>query len=124
MAVENNMDDELDQVSAEAMQIIMSAGDARVSCNDALKAIAEGSVETAKELIKKAEGQIAEAHHVQTDAIQGSIGRETQTYSLLFAHAQDTLMTVYSEIHMTKQLLQIFEGYEQRIRALEEKIAK
>lgn len=25
MAVENNMDDELDQVSAEAMQIIMSA---------------------------------------------------------------------------------------------------
>ena len=72
MAVENNMDDELDQVSAEAMQIIMSAGDARVSCNDALKAIAEGSVETAKELIKKAEGQIAEAHHVQTDAIQGS----------------------------------------------------
>ena len=30
MAVENNMDDELDQVSAEAMQIIMSAGDARV----------------------------------------------------------------------------------------------
>ena len=101
MAVENNMDDELDQVSAEAMQIIMSAGDARVSCNDALKAIAEGSVETAKELIKKAEGQIAEAHHVQTDAIQGSIGGETQTYSLLFAHAQDTLMTVYSEIDMS-----------------------
>ena len=99
MAVENNMDDELDQVSAEAMQIIMSAGDARVSCNDALKAIAEGNVESARELIKKAEGQIAEAHHVQTDAIQGSIGGETQAYSLLFAHAQDTLMTVYSEIH-------------------------
>ena len=75
-------------------------------------------------LIKKAEGQIAEAHHVQTDAIQGSIGGETQAYSLLFAHAQDTLMTVYSEIHMTKQLLLIFEGYEQRIRTLEEKIAK
>ena len=115
MAVENNMDDELDQVSAEAMQIIMSAGDARVSCNDALKAIAEGNVESARELIKKAEGQIAEAHHVQTDAIQGSIGGETQAYSLLFAHAQDTLMTVYSEIHMTKQLLLIFEGYEQRL---------
>jgi len=106
------------------MQIIMSAGDARVSCNDALKAIAEGNVESARELIKKAEGQIAEAHHVQTDAIQGSIGGETQAYSLLFAHAQDTLMTVYSEIHMTKQLLLIFEGYEQRIRTLEEKIAK
>ena len=124
MAVENNMDDEIDQVSAEAMQIIMSAGVARVSCNDALKAIAEGNVESARELIKKAEGQIAEAHHVQTDAIQGSIGGETQAYSLLFAHAQDTLMTVYSEIHMTKQLLLIFEGYEQRIRTLEEKIAK
>lgn len=58
MAVENNMDDELDQVSAEAMQIIMSAGDARVSCNDALKAIAEGNVESARELIKKRKGRL------------------------------------------------------------------
>ena len=111
MAVENNMDDELDQVSAEAMQIIMSAGDARVSCNDALKAIAEGSVETAKELIKKAEGQIAEAHHVQTDAIQGSIGGETQTYSLLFAHAQDTLMTINSEIELCSSLIDTFRSF-------------
>ena len=90
MAVENNMDDELDQVSAEAMQIIMSAGDARVSCNDALKAIAEGNVESARELIKKAEGQIAEAHHVQTDAIQGS--RDTGVQSAVCpcaGHADD-----------------------------------
>ena len=62
----------------------------------------------AKRAHKKAEGRIAGAHRVQTDAIQGSIGGETQAYSLLFAHAQDTLMTVYSEIHMTKQLLLIF----------------
>ena len=92
MAVENNMDDELDQVSAEAMQIIMSAGDARVSCNDALKAIAEGNVESARELIKKAEGQIAEAHHVQTDAIGLDRWRDTGVQSAVCpcaGHADD-----------------------------------
>ena len=71
MAVENNMDDELDQVSAEAMQIIMSAGDARVSLQRRLKGNRRGAMESARELIKKRKGQIAEAHHVQTDAIQG-----------------------------------------------------
>ena len=44
---------------------------------------------------------------------------EKSEYSLLFAHAQDTLMTIYSEINIAKQLLKIFKAYETRIAALE-----
>lgn len=45
-------------------------------------------------------------------------------YSLLFAHAQDTLMTIYSEINIAKQLLKIFKAYETRIAALENRNVK
>ena len=56
---------------------------------------------------------------VQTDAIQGETRGDEAEYSLLFAHAQDTLMTIYSEINIAKQLLKIFSAYEKRISALE-----
>ena len=56
------------------MNIIMHAGDARVFCKKALDFLAEGKPEEAEEEIKGADKEIAEAHHLQTDCIQGSIG--------------------------------------------------
>ena len=63
--------------------------------------------------------KIVEAHHIQTEDIQAAIRGEKQEYSLLFAHAQDTLMTIYSEIIVAKQLIAVFESYERRLTALE-----
>ncbi len=40
-------------------------------------------------------------------------------YSLIFAHAQDTLMTIYSEINIAKQMIKIFESWEKRLKRLE-----
>ena len=59
------------------------------------------------------------APQVQTDAIQSETRGETCEYSLLFAHAQDTLMTIYSEINIAKQLIKIFESFDKRLSALE-----
>lgn len=105
----------------QAMEIIMSAGDARVFCKDALNAIAAQDFELAKEKMKEAHKKITEAHRIQTDAIQGETRGEESEYSLLFAHAQDTLMTIYSEINIAKQMINIFEQWDERIRKLEEK---
>ncbi|OOM73701.1 lichenan-specific phosphotransferase enzyme IIA component [Clostridium puniceum] len=102
-----------------AMQIILNAGDARVDCKQALDAIAEANISLANEKLKDAQAKITIAHKVQTDAIQGETGGKKSEYSLLFAHAQDTLMTIYSEINIAKQLVKIFESYEARISALE-----
>lgn len=112
-----------------AMQIILHAGDARVSCQQALNEIAAGNFDEAKAKIKEAQKKITEAHRVQTDAIQEEMRRATDetyegegsSYSLLFTHAQDTLMTIYSEINIAKQMLKIFTAYEKRIAALENK---
>ena len=97
-----------EEVVQSAMAIILNAGDARVACKEALDAIAAFDYETAEEKLK-----------VCHDAIQDETRGEKSEYSLLFAHAQDTLMTIYSEINIAKQLLKIFKAYETRIAALE-----
>lgn len=102
-----------------SMSIILNAGDARVDCKQALDAIALGEFDRAEELLKESNKKITLAHKVQTDVIQGETRGEEREYSLLFAHAQDTLMTIYSEINIAKQLLKIFKAYEKRISALE-----
>lgn len=107
-----------------AMSIIMSAGDARLLCRDALNAVAAQDFELANEKMKEANKKITEAHRVQTDAIQGETRGEKQEYTLLFAHAQDTLMTIYSEIHLAKQMVKVFESWEKRLRAIEEGLEK
>lgn len=108
-----------EKIVEDAMNIIILAGDARVSCTSALNEIADGNIEKAKELLKEAKKKIAEAHRIQTDDIQKAIGDGDLTYNPLFSHAQDTLMTIYSEINIAKQLIHIFEKYEDRISALE-----
>ena len=98
--MENQMIDE--KTLTAAMSIIISAGDARLLCRDALNAIAEQNFALANEKMKEANKKINEAHRVQTDAIQGETRGEKQEYTLLFAHAQDlslihiSFLNVYS----------------------------
>lgn len=102
-----------------AMAIILAAGDARALCKQALNAIALQDFGEAKQRMEEANKKITEAHRIQTDAIQGETRGETAEYSLLFAHAQDTLMTIYSELNIAKQMIKIFEVYENRLSILE-----
>lgn len=102
-----------------AMAIILAAGNARVECKAALNAISAFDFVLADQKIKDAQKEITKAHKIQTDAIQGETRGEKSEYSLLFAHAQDTLMTIYSEINIAKQMIKIFKSYEERIEALE-----
>lgn len=110
-----------EKIVENAMEIIMHAGDARLCCKNALDCIATGNLDEAKMHMKEADAKIAEAHHIQTDCIQGATSGEEFEYNVLFTHAQDTLMTIYSEINLTKQMANIFEKFNERIAALENK---
>ena len=114
-------EEKADFVMEQSMNIIMSAGDARLKASEAVDAIAEGRLDDAKALLKEADKLQAKAHNIQTDMIQGDIrgGDEKMGYFVLFAHAQDTLMTIQVEINMTKAMLKIAQKYEERIAALE-----
>lgn len=108
----------------EAMGIIIHAGDARLLCKEALDALADFDFEKVATKMAGASKEIAEAHKIQTDAIQGEANGEKKEYSVLFAHAQDTLMTVYSEINMANQIIKMAKSYEKRLRRLEERDEK
>ena len=108
-----------ERVITAAMGIILHAGDARLLISEALTAISGNNYEMATEKLKEAQIKMTEAHKIQTDMIQGEARGESIGYSLLFTHAQDTLMTIYSELKLTKQLYKVFESFEQRISRLE-----
>ena len=58
-------------------------------------------------LLEEAEALIVEAHNAQTEVIQSQVSGESMEYSLLFVHAQDTVMTITTELRMTQKLLPI-----------------
>ncbi len=105
-----------------AMDIILQSGDARLFCKKSLEEVSKFKIKEAKKEIIKAQEKITKAHKIQTNEIQEEMQGIESEYSLLFAHAQDTLMTVYSEINITKEIIKIFESYDEKLRKIEKKL--
>jgi PTS system cellobiose-specific IIA component len=51
--------------------------------------------------------------------VQSEGERNKHEHTLMFIHAQDTRMTIYSEMNIAKQLKGAFENIENRLNALE-----
>lgn len=101
------MNEEKRDINVIAMEVIMNAGDGRDKIDEALAAIAVGNLDEVGALLTEAEGLIVKAHNAQTEVIQSQVSGEDMEYSLLFIHAQDTLMTINTELRMTQKLLPI-----------------
>lgn len=85
----------------------MKSGDGRVKIDEALDALSSGDLTKAETLLKEANDLVVQAHNAQTEVIQSQVSGESMEYSLLFIHAQDTLMTINTELRMAKKLLPI-----------------
>ncbi|MFR6673762.1 MAG: PTS lactose/cellobiose transporter subunit IIA [Enterococcus avium] len=109
-----------DKIIESAMKIILYAGDARVCCNDALDAAISGKFDETEDQMAKAHIFIVKAHKIQTEIIQDEARGKAQKYSMLFTHAQDTLMTINSEIVLVKKIIKFTKKTEDRLRKLEE----
>ena len=70
----------------------------------------ENNFEAAKQKLEEAEKKVLAAHVAQTEVIQGQVSGEDVEYSLLFIHAQDTIMTINSELRIISKLLPLFEN--------------
>lgn len=103
------MSEEKRDINVVAMEVIMNAGDGRDKVDAALAALAAGDLPGAEALLREAEAFIVRAHNAQTEVIQNQVSGEREEYSLLFIHAQDTIMTVNSELRMTQKLLPIIK---------------
>lgn len=115
---DNNI--KLDESMIEvAMNIITEAGDARLEVGKSLESMEQGDFAAAKEHLAQARKLLAKAHGMQTDIIQSEGEGELRQHPLLFIHAQDTLMTVNSELTLARKLQGILERIETRLSKLE-----
>lgn len=92
-----------------AMEIILNAGDARTCVKEALDATTCDNNELAEQKMREAKRFLEKAHLEQTETIQKEAKGETCEYSMLFTHAQDTLMTIYSEFHLAEKLILMYQ---------------
>lgn len=100
-------DNELAQV---AFQVILNAGDARGCLDQACAHLAAFDFSVVDQDLAAADEKILLAHNAQTGMIQRQAAGEKFEYSLLFVHAQDTLMTIDAELHLFKQLYPAFKA--------------
>ncbi len=101
---------ENDELNTLSMNILVHAGSARDFFVKALAEIEKKEFNEAKETIQKAKEEVVIAHGLQTETLQKEASGEQVRYSTLFCHAQDTLMTVQSEILIGEHLVKLFES--------------
>ncbi|MGN1344013.1 MAG: PTS lactose/cellobiose transporter subunit IIA [Traorella sp.] len=107
-------------INMVAMQVIMNACKGRDKVDEAIELMAKNEFEEAKALLKEAEEDILQAHVAQTKVIQGQAAGDDTEYSLLFIHAQDTIMTSNSELRIAQHILPVFEAQYEMIQKLKE----
>lgn len=112
--LETELDEEVNELVMTAMQIILHAGDARLKITQALAAAKRFDFIDADALMKEAEADITLSHKSQTEVVQNEMSGHTYDYSLLFTHAQDTLMTIKSELNMAREMIDILRILEER----------
>ena len=103
----------IEKLNSAAMQIILHAGDCRNLLNEAVNArLEDKSEEDIKAKIAAAKKEITKAHVIQTEMIQSSINEDELHTTLLFTHAQDTLMTINSEVNLTQNMIRLYRKLE------------
>ena len=92
-----------------SMDILLYSGDARTLIAESVCAM-ENNEELANEKIKEATEKLRLAHVIQTEMIQNVAKGIKLPYSPLFTHAQDTLMTINSELILVKHLFTLYKS--------------
>ena len=111
------MDNRLEQV---AMKIILKAGDARENIKAAIDYLSKNDKLGYEKEMKEARENIRQAHAFQTQIIQDEATGAAISPTLLFIHAQDTLMTIMSERNLAENMYMLYTSLEERIKKLED----
>lgn len=96
-------------INEAAMKVILNASQGRDKIDESVIHIKDKNFGEAERLLNEAEKYIVKAHKSQTSVIQTQSAGEDLEYSLLFIHAQDTLMTINTELRVTKNMLTIIK---------------
>ena len=93
-----------------AMQVILHAGNARNIIRKIGKDLSNNNIENIDHELEDAKKELLEAHRIQTDILQKEAQQENINLSVLFIHAQDTLMTTESECFFIETLYDLIKN--------------
>ncbi len=104
------MSDTMTKLQEYSFQIIASAGDAKASAYEALRAAKKHDKKAYEENIENAEKNMNDAHKIQFELLTAEANNELKdvNFSILLVHAQDHLMTVMSTIELIKEISEIY----------------
>lgn len=94
-----------------AMNIILNAGEARDSALKAIDLAKDKKFDESDAKMKDADNAMLKAHQSQTQVIQNEMSGNGYDPTILFNHAQDTIMTVMSEIRMAKKMIEMYKVF-------------
>lgn len=117
----NSYEEEREKMASVAMQIVIHAGDGRNLIMEALDCTAEGKYDQAEDKLKDAKEELRQAHISQTEIVQSEAAGKKYEYSLLFTHAQDTVMTVCTEMNLARKMITMYRELDRRLNVLEKK---
>ncbi len=101
-----------EQAIEHAMNIIIASSECKLYIQKAMDDMANKDLAAADEDLKKANEEIIKGHHYQTVILQQDAGNdENFRVTILFAHAQDTLMCTQSELFLAQNMLKILKSY-------------
>lgn len=100
-----------EQLNSLSMEMILLAGNAREKIMKALTACETRDFTTADTYLQAAVTEINQAHILQTETVQKEAMEQDYYYSMLFTHAQDTLMTIQSEYNIALHMAAILKTY-------------
>ncbi|MEK5175615.1 PTS lactose/cellobiose transporter subunit IIA [Heyndrickxia sp. FSL W8-0496] len=98
-----------EELALISMNVILHAGNARDYVFQAVDKASNGDFNQADELMKKADEEIVIAHKAQTNTLQKEAEGIEIPFSPLFGHAQDTLMTVKSEMNIMREIIKLYK---------------
>ncbi|MEC0368919.1 PTS lactose/cellobiose transporter subunit IIA [Paenibacillus chibensis] len=99
----------LEELATISMNVIMHAGTARDYVFQAVDKASAGEFDEADQLMDEANKEIVIAHKAQTKTLQKEADGVEFPFSPLFAHAQDTMMTVKSEMNIMREMIKLYK---------------
>lgn len=97
--------DEYGPLVQTSMDIILHAGNAQTLLMQAMDQIYEEDFTEAKKILVEARKEFTLAHQSQTSIIQSEARGEVIAYSILFNHAQDTLMMTQAQLVFAQSMI-------------------
>lgn len=92
-----------------AMNVILSASDAKNYALEASKKAQEGDFEEAERLMSKSEECLNQAHHIQFQMLQDEANGNGHELCLLMVHSQDHLMNAITVVDLTRGNIELWK---------------